>query len=251
MKGWVYVISNKAMPGLVKVGISEKDPELRAQELEGPGVPHAYIVEYEMLVEGPDHVEQQAHHFLSAYREAKGWFHCSAEEAASAIQRAAAGKSIIETLKKADRGKGDRIHAEREIAEEKQTRETEESWTREGRRKREAELLRNEEKITQEYGELLAEHFPRPGVLAYFWRYLLVVIVAFIGNVFLFTYDVLPQWFFPHMTVLILVLSGFVAWLWARWSNARKEKVEEYRTLIKQRDEKLETLREERRSLYE
>jgi len=33
MKGWVYVISNKAMSGLVKVGYSTKDPELRAAEL--------------------------------------------------------------------------------------------------------------------------------------------------------------------------------------------------------------------------
>ena len=26
LKGWIYVISNKALPGLVKVGYSTKDP---------------------------------------------------------------------------------------------------------------------------------------------------------------------------------------------------------------------------------
>jgi hypothetical protein len=50
MKGWVYVISNKAMEGLIKVGHSTKDPELRAQELDHTGSPHPYIVEYEMLI---------------------------------------------------------------------------------------------------------------------------------------------------------------------------------------------------------
>jgi len=33
MKGWVYVITNKAMPGLVKIGFSMKDTEIRASEL--------------------------------------------------------------------------------------------------------------------------------------------------------------------------------------------------------------------------
>lgn len=113
-------------------------------------------------------------------------------------------------------------------------------------------MLRHEDQITQEYyGKLLEIKGPRLGPIAYFWRYLLVLIVAFVGNVYLFRYDVLPPSVFPYMTALILVLSGFVAWLWARWSNARKEKSEKYLTLIKERDEKLETLREERRSLYE
>jgi len=37
MKGWVYVITNKAMPSLVKVGFLTKDPGLRAKELGNTG----------------------------------------------------------------------------------------------------------------------------------------------------------------------------------------------------------------------
>lgn len=33
MRGWVYVISNPTIPGLVKIGFSTKDPLLRAEEL--------------------------------------------------------------------------------------------------------------------------------------------------------------------------------------------------------------------------
>lgn len=52
VKGWVSVILNLLMPGLVKVGYSRRDPELRAKELHHPGSPHPYIVDYEMR--GPD-----------------------------------------------------------------------------------------------------------------------------------------------------------------------------------------------------
>lgn len=71
MKGWVYVISNRAMPGLVKVGYSEKDPEERAKELDHTGAPYPYIVEYEILVEGPYEIEQRVHQILSRYLEGK------------------------------------------------------------------------------------------------------------------------------------------------------------------------------------
>jgi hypothetical protein len=50
MKGWVYIITNKAMPDLIKVGFSSKDPELRAREFGGTHSPHPFIVEYEGLV---------------------------------------------------------------------------------------------------------------------------------------------------------------------------------------------------------
>lgn len=99
MKGWVYIISNPAMPGLIKVGHSTKDPELRARELNGTGIPHSYVVEYEMLIEHPARVEQQVHKALLCIREGKEWFRCSREEAIAAIQRAAAGRAITESFR--------------------------------------------------------------------------------------------------------------------------------------------------------
>lgn len=46
MKGYVYIISNQAMPGIFKIGFTLKDPELRAKELDSTGVPYPFIVEY-------------------------------------------------------------------------------------------------------------------------------------------------------------------------------------------------------------
>lgn len=48
MRGWVYIITNKSMPGLLKIGYTMKDPRSRAKELEGTGIPTPYEVVYEV-----------------------------------------------------------------------------------------------------------------------------------------------------------------------------------------------------------
>jgi len=53
VRGWIYIITNKSMPGLVKIGYSLKDPIIRASELAHTGSPHPYAVEYDVLVVEP------------------------------------------------------------------------------------------------------------------------------------------------------------------------------------------------------
>lgn len=60
-RGWVYVMSNTAMPGVVKVGFTLKDTKLRAIELSHTGVPEKWVVEYEAFVTNPREIEQIAH----------------------------------------------------------------------------------------------------------------------------------------------------------------------------------------------
>lgn len=105
MKGWVYIITNRAMPDLVKVGFSTKDPELRAAELNNTGSPHPYTVEYEILVDNPHAVEKQAHKLLRHRHDGKEWFRCDAEEAIIAIKQSAGVGLILENFKGADRDK--------------------------------------------------------------------------------------------------------------------------------------------------
>jgi hypothetical protein len=99
MKGWVYIITNKAMPDLVKVGFSTKDPEKRADELYSTGVPHRYVVEYDALVDNPYGVEQKAHKLLKNYIENKEWFRCDIIKAVAAIREAAENTIIHESIK--------------------------------------------------------------------------------------------------------------------------------------------------------
>lgn len=96
MKGWVYIITTKSMPNLVKVGFSTKDPELRALELNNTGNPHPYKVEYDVLVNEPRKIEQTAHDFLKSYHENKEWFNCSIEIAIEAIRAVTNGEILLE-----------------------------------------------------------------------------------------------------------------------------------------------------------
>ena len=85
MKGFVYVMSNKAMPGLVKIGYSTKHPEIRADELDGTGLPHKFIVEYCAFVDEPYFFEQTAHKALARYNEGKEFFRIPVETAITCI----------------------------------------------------------------------------------------------------------------------------------------------------------------------
>jgi T5orf172 domain len=87
MKGWIYIISNRSMVGLVKIGWSSKDPSMRAKELNNTGCPHSYQVEYEALLENPYNVEQAIHKHFKDIREGKEWFRCKVDEAVLAIRQ--------------------------------------------------------------------------------------------------------------------------------------------------------------------
>ena len=107
MKGWVYVITNKAHTDLVKIGFSTKDPELRAKEF-GTASAYTFVVEYDALVEEPQPVEQRAHKLLASKREDRDreWFRCSIEEAIIAIKMATRGVVLHEKYREAERVKG-------------------------------------------------------------------------------------------------------------------------------------------------
>lgn len=103
MRGWVYVITTKAMPDLVKVGYTSKDPESRAQELYTTGTPHPFVVDYEVLVENPFQIEQRVHRALNTVHENKEWFRCTVEESVIAIKEAAGNEILLENFKKLEK----------------------------------------------------------------------------------------------------------------------------------------------------
>jgi hypothetical protein len=85
--GWVYLIANKAMPGLVKVGYTTRSPATRAQELAGTGSPHRFEVRHQRQVVNPAEVELRVHAALNHRREGKEWFRCSEDEAVATLDR--------------------------------------------------------------------------------------------------------------------------------------------------------------------
>lgn len=63
--GFLYVLANSAMPGVVKVGKTTRSPAERASELSGPtGLPTPFIVVYEQLFEDCSAAESFVHVYL-------------------------------------------------------------------------------------------------------------------------------------------------------------------------------------------
>ncbi|RRW77647.1 GIY-YIG nuclease family protein [Pantoea dispersa] len=83
-KGWVYILSNPFMPGLLKVGMTTTSPTTRAKELSaGTGVPAKFVVEASYFSEDPRGDEAKIHKDLSKYRVNNGreFFQCSIAQA--------------------------------------------------------------------------------------------------------------------------------------------------------------------------
>ena len=88
MAGWVYILSNPAMPGLFKVGYTDRDPFSRSKEIsQATGVPFDFIVEYQIYVSHPYELEQKTHKLLHNHRvnNNREFFNCSYEDVVEAI----------------------------------------------------------------------------------------------------------------------------------------------------------------------
>jgi hypothetical protein len=227
MKGWVYIITNKAMPYIVKVGYSTKDPELRAAELNHTGSPHPYVVEYEVLVEGPRHVERKVHERLSNERENqnKEWFRCTTEEAVAAIKAVVGTKALVENYKRADRAKAEAIKQRRE-AEERSRRTAEEE-----RRALESVLGSERQKVIARYEPLLkAAH-----LYISFWVY-------FAG--FFIILDLALDMFFPKMrNVARFLLSAIGSFIISpfvkKYFEEKLKGCVQYQSILAKRDAEL------------
>lgn len=67
-RGYIYIASNKGMPGLVKIGMTSKNPRDRLKELYTTGVPYPFHLLYEQRVKDPRHAEKLLHHKLASCR---------------------------------------------------------------------------------------------------------------------------------------------------------------------------------------
>jgi len=63
-KGYIYILINPSMEGLVKIGKTTRDPEERVKELSTTGVPTPFILIYKKLVSNCDKAENLIHLYL-------------------------------------------------------------------------------------------------------------------------------------------------------------------------------------------
>ena len=89
--GFVYVLTNPSMPGIVKAGKTSWLPEDRSQKLYTTGVPEPFDVAFRLETSRPDMVERHAHDSLGDYRvnPKREFFRVSTDEAIEAVRLAA------------------------------------------------------------------------------------------------------------------------------------------------------------------
>src|SRR5579884_197675 len=81
--GFVYILTNDIMPGLVKIGLTTALPEDRAKELFNTGVPNPFNVAFRAITSWPKAVERRTHQLLKRHRvnPKREFFRVSVDEA--------------------------------------------------------------------------------------------------------------------------------------------------------------------------
>lgn len=104
IRGWIYVLVNPALEGLVKIGFSTKDPALRVRELSTTGVPRSYEIAFDALVDNPREIEQRAHSRLKDVHDSKEFFRTTPFVAVQTIREIAAELKLELQLQRAAPG---------------------------------------------------------------------------------------------------------------------------------------------------
>ena len=95
--GYVYILVNTSMPGLIKVGKTERDCQKRAKEIsEATGVPTPFAVAYTLFSEEYERLEDEIHRVLREYRvnPKREFFRCPVDAAVDILKALHAGESL-------------------------------------------------------------------------------------------------------------------------------------------------------------
>ena len=117
-KGFVYIMTNASMPGLVKVGMSSKMPEKRAKELGGEtGIPTPFITQYYSLFDDMMEAEREAHISLNKYHHGKEFFKTDVATAVYHIENTGVPFTRLHCKPDDDRKVKEQKIAEKRVAE--------------------------------------------------------------------------------------------------------------------------------------
>jgi hypothetical protein len=59
--GFIYLTENKSMPGIIKIGYSQRPPEYRIKELSNTSLPHQFTLIYYCFVDDARELESKIH----------------------------------------------------------------------------------------------------------------------------------------------------------------------------------------------
>lgn len=135
-EGYVYILTNRYVPDLVKIGYTDRDPDTRANELSNTtGVPGKWTVHKSWLLEDAYSWEQRIFSELSKIRETGEFFRLPPKNAVENVSALLASWGAIDAS-------GLSEAARREVTRIQCIRQQEEARREEERRKLQAELNR-------------------------------------------------------------------------------------------------------------
>lgn len=145
-KGFVYILSNKSMPGIYKIGCTSRSPVERASQLCTTGVPTPFQVEYYINIENYTYIEKQVHKVLHQYNFGKEFFKYDLYKCILEIRKIASNYSYTENfssqyIKAQVDGKGEEY-----IQEERRKKELEDE-----KKRKQEEKRKEDEKRTTNY----------------------------------------------------------------------------------------------------
>lgn len=147
-KGFVYILSNKSMPGIYKIGCTSRSPVERASQLCTTGVPTPFQVEYFINIDNYTHIEKQVHKTLHQYNFGKEFFKYDLYKCILEIRKIADNYNYDYTEHFSNKLLMAQVYGKEQeyIQEEKRKKELEEE-----KRKEEEEKRKEEEKRTTNY----------------------------------------------------------------------------------------------------
>lgn len=229
MRGWIYVFTNKAMPGLVKIGYTDRDPLVRVSE-QHSGLPYPHELQYEVLVDNAYSKEQLIHKRLFQYNESKEWFRLSPEEAISKIKLIIGQNAHIENYVLANKNEAERLKAEAEALRRAEAQQRQLKLDND----KKFETRRSE--IYSHYNKQLNLLTDPPNDDELSLTIVKIVIFGSIGYAF---YD---DGMFIWFIVIFMVFSYF----YNTHKNKEKARIKnspKYKNLLKERDRKIEELK--------
>lgn len=87
-EGYIYILENKSLPGILKIGYTDRSPLDRVREINaGTGVIIPWHISTTFPCKSPNHIETLVHQSLSQYRLNKEGFNVSISLAEEIIQK--------------------------------------------------------------------------------------------------------------------------------------------------------------------
>lgn len=87
---WVYILTNPALGGMIKIGYTSLDPHTRAEQISrGTGVPLGYEVAWAYKCYKGEKIEKEVHKYFKKYRvsPSREFFKVGLEEAKNIIEK--------------------------------------------------------------------------------------------------------------------------------------------------------------------